>query len=301
MLLSFTLAALCALPFLALILLILLFVTGLDYYINDERPLDSCLGLIDRVFKSVFSSGASYPYLHRACFSLVAAYLVIPMGSLPSYFRTPMNLVFLIAILAFAQSSYIKGVKVFASDIYLRLDDNEHFALSGFGIALITVYGSLALFILDRGVPGNLMSLESITAMPLWNIAGIFGKAGFACFFILFAIASPHRGVVDIRQRSEVPFLELYDVIRSGLAPAVSAAMFLPWNPAILFGLRGTAMFSLDFVFFWIKVFILQVLLFPLINKFYLKINDRFPENLKNMGKIGVGATGVIFFLVDMF
>lgn len=298
---SYFLAAICVIPFLVLVLLISLLLTSLDCVVNDGQTFASRRNLLDCLFKCFFLGNLRHAYLYYACLFLMLAYLFIPMGSLPTYAYTPVDSLALVILLCLAQSFYLRGIKHYFPEIHQKLDDTELSALSRFSIAFIAADSCLAWFILNRGVPGSIFSLDTITAMPLWPFMGIYGRIGLACLFFLLAFTSPSRGSGSVRLCGEPSLLEPYDALRSNICPAIVVSMFFPWSPGISFGLHGYAMFSMDFVFFWCKVLALQVIVFPRLRWYYLMIGERFSDNIKYAVGISLCASGFILVLIDIY
>lgn len=105
----------------------------------------------------------------------------------------------------------------------------------------------LALFVSRAGVPGALGSLGTYSVMPLWNAAGVCGRAGMAFLLVLLLCALP-----DGPRRPE----EAMDAaLHSSLCAALVTALLLPWNLSEFAGVGGFFAFMLDFIFFWGKAF----------------------------------------------
>lgn len=287
--------------FLIMVLLISLLLTSLDCATNEGSSLTSCLDLLDRLFRAVFFGKSPHIYLYFACLFLLAAYLLVPMGSLPPYSRAPAGMILLLFLIVMAQSAYIRGVKHYSSDIYQRLDDVEHSALSRCSIAYIIVGSCFGWYILSRGIPGSIFSLGSPTAMPFWPLAGIPGKAGLICFFFMLAIVSPGRRPENATLYGEIPLLEVYGALRSCLCPAVTVSFLIPYNPAITFGLHSHVMYVADFIFFWLKVLTLQILIFPYIRRGYSALSEKPREKMKYVIEICLGLSGAVLMIADIW
>lgn len=294
------LAIVCGIPFLMTVLLISLLLMILDCVLYEKRSAIMCVHILDRVFRygEVFRS-SSHKYLNLACLALLLIYPLIPMGSLKVYLDTPTDTIFMVMLLLLAQSLYVRGIRNFSSNIYLELDDFDHNAISRFTLCFITACSSMMFYMLARGTPGDIMSLESFTAMPYWTIAGRWGFWGCVCFFLLFAITYPGRGAHSLKHYPEAAILDVYGALRASIGPAVTVAMFFPWNPAVLLKLNRVAMYSFDYAFFWLKVALLQLLVFPSIRKLYSKMEKRLPENTGYLALISLGLAGVAALYAD--
>ena len=300
---SYALAVICGLPFLILILIISLMLSVLDRAVNERGSFVARFRVMGGLSLRAGGSGrAPHPYLYLACFFLAATFLLIPMGSLPPYICTSVDSITLLVLLLAAQFLYIRGVKHFSSDIYQKLDDTENFSILRFSMTFMVVDSCLAFYMLGRGVPGSVTSLESVAATSIWQIAGAWGRTGVLCSFLLLAVTSPHGGSKEIWRGSETCLIELYDAVRRTIGPAVCAAIFLPWNAAALLGLYGNILFMTDFIVFWLKVLLLQIFIFPAVRKGFDAFvgKTKNPEGAAYITMLGLGMGGATFFLLDV-
>lgn len=293
--------ALCAIPFLVLVFLLTILIANLDCIINERSSPVLCFNLCTGLIKFLPRGNSTHVYLYYSCVTLLLAYFFVPMGSLPAYVHLPFDALLLVVLLCSAQGFYVRGVKHYSQEIHQKLDETEHFALSRFCVAFVAVGICFAWFFLDRGVPGRILSLENIAAMVLWQLMGVPGRVGLACFLFLLAFTSPSRGNDDsVQFYEETPQLGFYDALRANICPVVIVSTFLPWNPAISLGLHGYAMFSLDFAFFWCKVLVLQILIVRRLSRYYLRIRQKLPDNIKFAVGVGLYLIGLTLVLVDL-
>ena len=124
-------------------------------------------------------------------------------------------------------------------------------AALAFPAAFCFAWALLALFVSLAGVPGALGSLGTYSVMPLWRAAGVWGRAGMVCLFILLLCLLPNaaRASVGARRSSE----NLAAALRASLCAALVTALLLPWNLSEFIAAGGFYAFFLDFIFFWIK------------------------------------------------
>ena len=87
--------------------------------------------------------------------------------------------------------------------------------------------------------------------MPLWRAAGVWGRAGMVCLFVLLLCLFPNvsRARAGSRRSSE----NLAAALRASLCAALVTALLLPWNLSEFIAAGGFYAFFLDFIFFWIK------------------------------------------------
>lgn len=249
---------------------------SLDCALCEKRSLSSCLHSLDTLVSSFVTRRDSHnKNIYLACLSLMAIYLFIPTGSLRVYVDTLFGMVLIAILQLSAQSLKARGVRLYSPGAYQELDDFEHIAMSQFTLCFIIAGGCIAMYQLARGIPGNMASLDGLTAMPFWTVVGPWGVIGFGCFFLMFAIADPVRGRRCLRHYPTTAVLEVYEAVKACMCPALAVAMFIPWNPAISLGMSRVAMFSFDYAFFWLKVLLLQLFIFPALRKLHSSIGAR--------------------------
>lgn len=172
----------------------------------------------------------------------LAAFYFVPVGSLPPF-------------IDFEFGGSVAAALLIAS----ALLDMPRGALNlraaakalAFPAAFCFAWALLALFVSSAGVPGALGSLGTYSVMPLWRAAGVWGRAGMVCLFILLLYLFPNaaRAHGGIRRSSE----NLAAALRASLCAALVTALLLPWNLSEFIAVGGVSAFFLDFIFFWIK------------------------------------------------
>lgn len=302
MLFSFLLTLISGISLLFLVLMISLLLIGAENVLYDIRGTDVSLFAPYRRFLTGRCSDKCPPFLlYASCISLLMIFLFIPMGSLPQFVETEGDFVVMIFLLLSAQGLYIRGIKIFSGEIYQSFDAKELFVLSKLAVTLIVMGGALSWYALNRGIPGNIFSLETFTATSLWTVTGLWGKLGTVMFLLLLVIVSPSRGVTKTRIVDNIQIPEIFDAIRSTVVPAMIVSIFCPMRLGIIFGFIGFKMYLMDFVFFWIKVTLVQVLLIPVLSRAFSKTVEKIGKKLDRIPEIMIGATGVLFFMLDLY
>ncbi len=169
-----------------------------------------------------------------------AAFYFVPAGSLPPFVSHRAG-GFAVAILLLLSGFFGAPRGARGSGVCRAL---------GFPLAFCAAWGELAYFAAACGVPGALGNLGTYAVMPLWTVAGSFGRAAMACLFVMFLSVfpefprfAPGRGVRD----GAGPALPVL------LCAALVAVLLFSWNISPLLALDGSAAFFCDFIFFWIK------------------------------------------------
>ncbi|MDY9920498.1 MAG: hypothetical protein U2P59_01555 [Synergistota bacterium] len=302
MLFSFFITLISGISFLLLVLTISLLLIGAENVLYDIHGTDSSLlAPYRRFLAGRCSDKCPPPLLFASCLSLILIFLFIPMGSLPQFVETEGDFVIMIFLLLASQGLYIRGMKIFSGEIYQSFDSKELFVLSKLAVTMIAMGGTLSWFALHRGMPGSIFSFETFTATSLWIVTGPWGKLGAVMFLLLLALVSPSRGVTRSRIVDNVQIPEIFDAIRSMLAPAMIVSVFFPMRLGIFLGLIGFKMYLVDFVLFWIKVLLVQLLLIPLASKAFRGTAEKWREKLESLPEIIIGASGIVFFMLDLY
>lgn len=239
--------------------------------------------------------------LYFSCLSLLLIFLLIPMGSLPQFVSTEADLFIVFFLLLSAQGFYIRGIKKFSIDLYQSLDRTDVNLLFKFTVALLTIGGAFSWYILNRGIPGSIFSIETYNVALIWNVSTILGRMGIIFFFLLLSVTSPCRKITSSYRKDNVPLPEIFDAARSTICPAIIAAIFLPWNIGLQLGLIALPMYILDFALFWLKVFILQVIIIPAVRKVYVRLRAKLPSGMKLLIVLVMGALGSAFLIADLY
>ena len=299
---SFLITFISGISFLILVLTISLLLIGAENVLYDIRGTDvSLLAPYRRFLAGRCSDKCPPPLLYASCLSLLMIFLFIPMGSLPQFVETEGDFVIMIFLLLASQGLYIRGMKIFSGEIYQSFDSKELFVLSKLAVTMIAMGGTLSWYALHRGMPGSIFSFETFTATSLWTVTGPWGKFGAAMFLLLLTVVSPSRGVTKSRIVDNVQIPEIFDAIRSMLAPAMIVSLFFSMRLGIVLGQIGFKMYLVDFVFFWIKVMLVQLVLIPLVSRAFSRAAEEWREKLESLPEIMIGASGIVFFMLDLY
>jgi hypothetical protein len=134
-------------------------------------------------------------------------------------------------------------------------------ALLGLCLALFAWYAR------QRGVPGELLSLDSYVATPLAGLTGWPGRLGMLLLALAFLLAALDvqrdlaSGLVRIvsLEAGEARAAAISALIRQVWILAVlgmAVCLFAPFCPAGWFGMSGVTGIAADALFFWLKLLI---------------------------------------------
>ena len=167
-----------------------------------------------------------------------AAFYFIPMGSLPAFapFRRGMVFFFALVFLAVILSR-LDRLAVGENILISLLCDRgvKFFAALAASLSLFLLFASLC------GLPGALLSFETSASPLLFESAGACVKAGFVLLAFSLIVLAPDGATLEAL-----------------LYPAAIATLFFPLNVGLSLGLSALPMFGADFLFFWLKVFIIK-------------------------------------------
>ena len=299
---SLLLTLISGISLLFLVLTLSLLLIGVENVLYDIQGTDSSLlAPYRRFLTGRCSDKCPPPLLYASCISLLMIFFFIPMGSLPQFVETEGDFVVIIFLLLTAQGLYIRGIKIFSGEIYQSFDAKELFVLSKLAVTLIAMGGTLSWYALNRGMPGSIFSLETFTATSLWTVTGPLGKLGVLMFLLLLTFVSPSRGFTKTRIVDNVQIPELFDAIRSTVAPAMIVSFFFPMRLGISLGLIGFKMYLVDFVFFWFRVMLVQILLVPVLSRGFSNVAEKNRKKSDRIPEIIIGSAGILFFMLDLY
>ena len=189
-----------------------------------------------------------------ASFAALAAFLGMPLGSLPALFPFSWG-----------------GLAVLGC-LGLALGFEEEWAWNAATRRKARALGLLALalaffawYARQRGVPGELFSLDSYVATPLAGLVGWQGRLGIlllASAFLLAARDVQQEWASGLAGVEELEAGEARAVVISALvrqvwilaALGMAVCLFVPWCPAGWLGIPGVMGIAVDALFFWLKL-----------------------------------------------
>jgi formate hydrogenlyase subunit 4 len=215
------------------------------------------------------------PWVAAATALMIVLY--VPMGSLQPILGGHGDLILILYLLGL--SAVAMAVGGFSSgSIYSNVGaQREMVLMMSYELPLAVVIASLAWFAYRSGMPGDPFSLETYVGMSVWSVAGWTGSFGILGLLIaLLAVVPAETGKVpmDIAEaKTEIlegliseysgrnlAMFKLAFSIRTLAMCAVVVSLFFPWSLGRLLGFQGVFFFVADFLFFWIKVLVVQVL-----------------------------------------
>ena len=203
-------------------------------------------------------------------------FLYLPMGALPPILGTEGDVILVLYLLATSAVCLVAGGYASGSPYASVGASREMVLMMSYEVPLSIVVTTMAYFAYKNGMPGEPFSLSTFVAMPIWGVADWIGILGlFALFLALMAVVPAEVGKVpmDIAEaKTEIlegliseysgrnlAMFKLTFALRNSAMCAVVVSLFFPWNIGAVLGLTGAGLLLADFVFFWLKVLLLQV------------------------------------------
>jgi len=203
-----------------------------------------------------------------ASFAALAAFLGIPLGSLPAIFPFSWGGLAVLGCLGLTLGFEENWTWNEATRRNARV-----LALLGLCLALFAWYAR------QRGVPGELFSLDSYVATPLAGLMGWQGRLGALLLALALLLA-----VRDVQQSLASGLARVAAGLEAGEARAVvisamirqtwilavlgmAVCLFVPLCPAGWFGMPGVTGIAADALFFWLKLLIADHTLWLAANK----------------------------------
>ena len=171
------------------------------------------------------------PYTLLSLFSALASFLFIAPGCLPPLCNTAWGGIALLGCLFFS--------------VVLERRCQALVPLSLVGVICAVVWW----FAWNRGMPGTSLNLGTFVAIPVWHVAT---WPEIPAFFLLSAGFILAAYQFALQEKEALP---LISSLRQMAIWALFITFFLSWNFAPYLSWPDLAVASLDFMFFWVKVF----------------------------------------------
>ena len=208
--------------------------------------------------------------------AVLLVFLYVPMGSMPPLLGTSGDVILIVYLFALSAVAMVAGGFASGSPYANIGAQREMVLMMSYEVPLSIVVTTMAYFAYKNGMPGEPFSLSTFVAMPIWGVADWIGILGlFALFLALMAVVPAEVGKVpmDIAEaKTEIlegliseysgrnlAMFKLTFALRNSAMCAVVVSLFFPWNIGAVLGLTGAGLLLADFVFFWLKVLLLQV------------------------------------------
>ena len=122
----------------------------------------------------------------------------------------------------------------------------------------------------------NIFALSTIAATPIWNYVGILGFIGFAILLFVLVIITPAElskipfdspeaeteiaaGLLTEYSGRNLGMFYLTDAVKTVVMASIIVALFIPYNLSPILGLENIPAYTVDIIFYLIKVLIVII------------------------------------------
>ena len=211
-----------------------------------------------------------------AAASMLLVFLYIPIGSLPPVLGVHGDLILILYLLGLSGVAMAVGGFASGNPIANVGAQREMILMMSYELPLAVVVSTLAWVAYKTGMPGDPFNLETFAGMSVWGMSGKIGFIGIFCLMVALVLVVPGetgKGPMDIPEaKTEIldgliieysgrnlAMFKITFALRAMALSALITALFFPWSPASFLRLGGVFLFAFDFVWFWVKVFVVQI------------------------------------------
>ncbi|MCL1875983.1 MAG: NADH-quinone oxidoreductase subunit H [Synergistaceae bacterium] len=211
-----------------------------------------------------------------ACSLTLLVFLYIPMGYIPSVLGTEGDMILILYLLGFSGVAMAMGGFASGNPISSVGAGREIQLMMSYELPLAVVVSTVAWVAWKTDMPGGPFCLDTYTGQSIWSVVGNAGFVGLMCLALSLIMVVPGetgKGPMDIPEaKTEIldgfiieysgTNLALYKItfaLRSTAMAAVLTSIFFPFSIGGVFGLSGLFLGLIDFVGFWVKVVIVQL------------------------------------------
>ncbi|MDR3230174.1 MAG: NADH-quinone oxidoreductase subunit H [Synergistaceae bacterium] len=244
-------------------------------------------------------------------------FLYIPTGSFPAVLGTEGDMVLIVYLLA--MSALLMAIGGFASGNPLASigAGREITLMMSYEFPLSIVVCTMAWVAWRQGMPGAPFSLETFASMSIWKVVGKTGVIGLSCLFLSLVLVVPGelgKGPMDIPEaKTEIldgliieysgvnlALFKLTFALRPFAMAAFMTSLFVPVSLASLLGVGGFIVAIFDFLFFWVKVFVVQMLFVTVMRTTFGRLKIWQASQFYIMKVAGLSIAGMILLSIDV-
>ena len=252
-----------------------------------------------------------------ALVSTLMVFMYIPAGSFPAVLGTEGDMILVIYLLAMGALAMAIGGFASGNPIASVGAGREITLMMSYEFPLAIVACTMAWTAYKSGMPGSPFSLETFAAMSVWKVVGKTGFVGLLCLFLSLVLVVPGetgKGPMDIPEaKTEIldgliieysgvnlALLKITFALRSFAMATFITALFVPVSFSSLLGVGGFLIAILDFLFFWVKVFLVQMLFVTLMRTAFGRLKIWQASRFYVMKVAGLSVAGMLLLSVDV-
>ena len=247
---------------------------------------------------------------------MLVVFLYIPLGSLPAILGSEGDLILVLYMLGFCGVSMALGGFASGNPIANVGAQREMILMMSYELPLAIVASTLAWTAYRYGMPGEPWSLETFAANPVWHVVGKSGTLGLLCLLLALVLVVPGetgKGLMDIPEAkteilegliieysgSNLVMFKITFALRSLAISAIITALFIPWSFASLLGISGCVLFALDFLWFWVKVFVVQIIVVTFMRSSLGRLKIWQASHFYWVNVAGLSIAGMLLLSID--
>jgi len=212
-----------------------------------------------------------------AAATMLLVFLYIPIGSLPPILGGEGDMILIIYLLGLSGVAMAVGGFASGNPIANVGAQREMILMMSYELPLAVVVSTLAYVAYKTGMPGEPFSLETFSGMSVWGVVGKVGFLGILCLFLALVLVVPGetgKGPMDIPEAkteilegliieysgTNLAMFKITFALRATAMAAVIVSIFFPWSLGSFLGFGSVFLYALDFLWFWVKVFVVQII-----------------------------------------
>lgn len=252
-----------------------------------------------------------------AAASMLLVFLYIPIGSLPPILGGEGDMILILYLLSLSGAAMAVGGFASGNPIANVGAQREMILMMSYELPLAVVVATLAYIAYRTGMPGEPFSLETFVGMSIWSVTGKVGFLGIACLFLALVLVVPGetgKGPMDIPEAkteilegliieysgANLAMFKITFALRALAMAALIVSLFFPWSLGTLFHLDGAFLFAVDFLWFWIKVFVVQIFVVTLMRTAFGRFKIWQASEFYLIKVAGLSIAGMILASLDL-
>lgn len=242
--------------------------------------------------------------------SSLTIFLYLPIGSLPPLLSGGGDLLLVVFLLLLASLATVLALSGGTSPRRGVEVGRELTLLVACALPLALVVASLVWFAYRQGLPGAPFSLETFAAKSVWSVASWPGRIGLAALGLVFLSLLPvlagttarpiAGGRGDEFSGRALLLFEVARQYRTLAACSVCVCLFLPGSLGRILELQALTLFVVDFLFFWAKVFLVQMTALSLGDAFVGRFRGDQAASFYSLAASGLALAGLILLFFDV-
>ena len=252
-----------------------------------------------------------------ALVSTLMIFLYIPVGSFPAVLGTEGDMILIVYLLALSGVAMAVGGFASGNPIASIGAGREITLMMSYEFPLAIVITTMAWVAHKCGMEGSPFSLETFAASSVWDAVGKAGDFGLLCLFLSLVFVVPGeigKGPMDIPEaKTEIldgliieysgvnlALFKITFALRSFAMAAFVTSLFVPASFAGLLGGWGFVAAVLDFLLYWVKVFVVQMVFVTLMRTAFGRLKIWQASRFYVMRVAGLSVAGMLLLSIDV-